>query len=175
MVLVLGYYNRVPREVAKIAGFHGVKGEIKFYPLIDDLEIFHELEEVLIAAKTYKISSTRPHKNWILVKFEGYDDLNSVENLRGIVEAEIEEDLEEGSWYIADLIGLKVLDATGQELGLVQDYSSQAQDHIFIKLNDSFKAKRELILPFVDEYILDVQPGEFVKVKLDQDLLELSQ
>lgn len=164
----------MPRVIAKIAGFHGVKGEIKLYPLVDDLELFDELDELIIDGKAYSIVSNRPHKQWILVKLESYDDLNSVEHFQGMVEAELDDETEDGQYYIADLIGLKVIDQDGKEIGRVVNYSSQAQDHIFIKLNDSFAAKRELILPFVDQYILDVQVGNFVQVNLDQDLLELS-
>ena len=171
----LGYYNRVSRTIAKISGFHGVKGEIKLYPLVDELEIFSEIESIKIAGNDFKISSSRPHKQWILVKLDGFDDLNSVEHLQGEVEADIDLEAEPGSYFINDLIGLAVKDQSGTDIGKVRDYSSQAQDHIFIQLNDSFAAKRDLILPFVDEYIIDVQVGEFVQIRLDQDLLELSQ
>lgn len=167
----LGYYNAMQRIIAKLAGFHGVKGEIKLLPLIDDLDVLEELEEILIGNNRYQISSQRSHKQWILVKLKGYDDLNSVEHLTGYVEANIEDD--ETGYYIADLIGLSVIDETNKAVGKVVNYSSEAQDHIFIKLDASFKAKSDLILPFVEEYILEVKLGEWLRVKLNEDLLEL--
>ncbi len=169
----LGYYRLVQRIIGKIAGFHGLKGEIKIFPLIDNLEIFKEIDEIFIEGQSHKLLATRPHKNTIMVKLEGFNDLSSVEKLNGHVEADIQEDLQEGDYYIADLIDLPVQDETGKSIGMVSNYSSEAQDHIFIKLNEEYAAKSELILPFVDEYILEVVAGDHIKINLDKDLLEL--
>ena len=173
LTINLGYYRVVQRIIGKIAGFHGLKGEIKIFPLIDNLAIFKELEEIFINGQNYKLLASRPHKNTIMVKLEGINDLTAAEKLNGHVEAEIADDQQDGGYYIADLMDLVVKDETGKEIGRVSNYSSEAQDHIFIKLNEEYAAKSELILPFVDEYILEVIAGDHIKINLDKDLLEI--
>lgn len=162
------------RIIGKIIGFHGIKGEIKVYPLIDDIEDFHDLDSVFIKDHEYIIVNTRIHKDNVLLSLEGLEDLNSVEALNGEqIEANLSEDLEAGEYYIADLIGLKVLDENKREIGVVSNFSDGKQQMVLVRLNKEFAAKSELMVPFVDQYILGVVIGDHLQIKLEEGLLEL--
>lgn len=162
------------RIVGNISGYHGVKGEIKIYPLVDDKSLFNEFKFLVIDGKNYQIKSSRAHKDFVLVTLEGVDNLNQAENIRGEVLAELEEELEANQFYISDIIGLPVLDQEGREIGTVSNYSNIGQKLVFIRLNEQFAAKSELLVPFVEEYIIRVSPQEKIfQINLTEELLEL--
>ncbi len=163
------------RVVGKINGFHGIKGEIKIYPLVDDMDLFFDFDKIEIANKDYEIAGVRLHKNNVLVLLKNHHDRNAVEGFSGYIKAELNEDLGDSQYYISDLLGMPVIDENSSEIGIVSDFSNQGQDLIYIKLIDKFEAKGDLIVPFVEDYILDVKIGTHIKIKLDEGLLELCQ
>jgi ribosomal 30S subunit maturation factor RimM len=74
------------------------------------------------------------------------------------------------------LIGLSVFDQNNKEIGKVSNYSKIGQKLLFIKLFDEFNSKSELLIPFVEEYILVVNPPENkVQINLSEELLKLCQ
>lgn len=163
------------RVVGKICGYHGIKGEVKIYPLLDELDDFYDFEELKINDTFYKVKSCRMHKANILVVFAGIKDrTDAEEKLTGYVEADYEADLASGEFYIDDIVGMKVVDQSKRELGQVVSFSQQKQSHLVIKLLKDFEAKHELLLPFVDEYIINISKDDrTVEVKIIDDLLEL--
>jgi 16S rRNA processing protein RimM len=163
------------RVVGKVSGFHGIKGEIKIYPLVDDIELFHNFKTIEINDIDYKVEGIRFHKNNVLVLLKDHHDRNSVEKLSGYVQAELNEDLADTEYYISDLIGMTVIDETSSIIGQVRDFSNQGQELIYIRLMEKFAAKSDLIVPFVEDYILDIKVGNHIKINLDQGLLELCQ
>ncbi|NQY80414.1 MAG: 16S rRNA processing protein RimM [Candidatus Caenarcaniphilales bacterium] len=142
-----------PRVIANICGCHGIKGELKLYPLMDSIEEFYGLQTVLIQDKEYKVDSVRPNKQFILMKLKEITNRNMAEELDGYVSALINEELEEGEFFMQDLINLKVLDSEGKELGKVNNFTETGQTLIFIKLNKEFNKKNDLLIPFVERYI----------------------
>lgn len=142
-----------PRVIANICGCHGIKGELKLYPLMDSNEDFYDLQTVIIQDKEYKVESVRPNKQFILMKLKEITNRNMAEELNGYVSAVINENLEEGEFYLQDLINLKVLDSEGKELGTVSNFTETGQTLIFVKLNKEFAKKNDLLIPFVERYI----------------------
>jgi 16S rRNA processing protein RimM len=164
------------RIVGNIAGYHGIKGEIKIYPLVDNLEIFKTFQHVYIDEKSYKPLSVRFHKDFVLVCLENIHDLNQAQLLKGYVSADIDEKLLDNEFYISDLIGMSVFDQKNNEIGKVSNYSKIGQKLLFIKLIEDFKAKSELLIPFVEEYIIAVNTSEKkIQINLSEELLELCQ
>jgi 16S rRNA processing protein RimM len=164
------------RVIGNIAGYHGVRGEIKIYPLVDDIEIFKTINFFYINNFSYKPHSIRFHKNLVLVCLENISDLNQAQKLKGYVSADIDEKLLDNEFYISDLIGLSVFDQNNKEIGKVSNYSKIGQKLLFIKLFDEFNSKSELLIPFVEEYILVVNPPENkVQINLSEELLKLCQ
>lgn len=104
-------------NIGKIVNVHGIRGEVKVYPYTDDIDNLSKLKEVHIAETEdakLNIKLCRVQKNMLLVKFEGIDTVEKAEKLRGkyiYIKKDSLEKLEEGSYYIDDLIGMDVIDA----------------------------------------------------------------
>lgn len=148
-------------RVGVIANTHGVKGEVKIFPTTDAPERFKKLKSVILDAKREKITldiqSARFFKNLVIVKFKGIDDINDIEKYKGCdlyVTRENATPLDEGEYYIADLIDMKVVDDEGKELGVLFDVMQTGANDVFVvNLNDSDK---ELLLPNIPDCVLNV-------------------
>ena len=95
---------------------HGVKGEISVYPTSEDLDRFMDLEDAFFKIKNemkpVKITGCKYKKNMPVLKFEGYDNRDDIEILRGTelyVDREHALPLEDGEYYLADIIGFDVI------------------------------------------------------------------
>lgn len=164
------------RIVGKIFGFHGLKGEIKVYPLIDDLSFFESLDELVIDGKNYMIENSRLHKNAVLVKLKDFDSLSAVEDFSGYVSAFVDQELADSEIYIEDLKQMLVINDLNEEIGFVENFYDSNQQLIGIKANERLNCKREILLPFVDEFILEINKKDrYIKVKLEAGILELAQ
>lgn len=160
--------------IAQITGTHGIKGEIKAIPLFDELNLLDSIEEIQIDGVRYPIQSHRFHKNLLLIKLKGVDSINEAELLSGYIEANIEEDLKPNQFYIEDLKGLKVI-SNQQTIGIVKDISSNGQTLLIIDLEDIFLPKRELLLPFVEEYIHRVSlEDSLIEVEINDEIMDLA-
>lgn len=160
--------------IGKLVGTHGIKGEIKILPLLDDIDILEEISEITINETTYKLSSYRMHKDLLLLKLQGVDDINQAQLLDGYLSANFEDPIKNNQYYIEELKGLKVIH-NDIELGEVSDLSVGMQTLLIIKLDKKFAPKSELLLPFVEEYILEVSiDHSYIKVDIDQEIMDLA-
>lgn len=146
------------KKIGKIVGFHGLKGDVKVRPSAPEAEWANTLDEVtlLLNGKQTRLSITHAklHERLVLCRFEGYPDRTSVEAYMGAELWADEKDLaplEEGEFYVDDIIGLNVLDhKTRSVLGTVNDLVSsgdqdyleichqQTRDKVLIPLNEHF-------------------------------------
>ena len=147
-------------EVGQIVNTFGVKGFVKIYPYVDDVRRFDDLKNVYVTIKkevqVLEIEEVKYHKNMVLVKFKGIDDMDSAERLRN---AYVEIDrkdaipLEEGQYFIVDLLGLEVYSDDGNLLGKLKDIFNTGS-------NDVYEVKDELgktiLLPGIPEVIKEV-------------------
>jgi len=165
-------------QVGVITSPHGVIGEVNVFPTTDDPKRFRRLKEVILVQgkneKTVEIESVKFFKNMVILKLAGYDDRDAVEKLRQcslFVPREKAVRLKEDEYFIADLMGLKVLDgdAVDAELGTLEDVmETGANDVYVIRLLDG----RELLLPAIKQCILEVNVEEgFVRVHVLDGLL----
>ena len=128
-------------EIGQIVNTHGIKGEIKVTPFTKDITRFDDLKEVYVKSKKesklYKVEGVRYHKNMVLIKLEGINTPEQADLLRNAyleVDREHAVPLEEGTYYIVDLIGLEVYTEEGKLLGKVDDiYNTGANDIYVIK------------------------------------------
>ena len=111
-------------QVGIITGTHGLKGEVKVFPTTDDKERFLDLDTVLIDTGKEliekKVQYCKFFKQFVFVKFEGLDDINDVEKYKRCplkVTRENAVPLEEDEYYVADLLGLTIVDESCQQAG----------------------------------------------------------
>lgn len=164
-------------KVGVITTTHGVRGEVKVFPTTDDARRFKRLKEVILDTGkeqlTLEIESVKFFKQFVILKFKGIDNINDVEKYRQkelFVPRKNAVRLSKDEYFIADLIGLKVLDEQEQEIGVMEDVmETGANDVYVIKMNDG----KELLLPAIKQCVLqvDVEAG-YVKVHILDGLLD---
>ena len=108
--------------VAKILKPQGIRGEIKVMTFTDTPADLQSFDRVYIGGNSYKMLKVRPQNgDCAFITLSGIADRNAAEPLRGL-DVEVDRDdapaLPEGTYYIADVIGCKVLSG-GVELGVV--------------------------------------------------------
>lgn len=160
--------------IGKIVNAVGLKGEVKVYCYTDRKERFEELERIWVEEEPREIQNVRYHGNVAILKLCGIEDRNASEAQKNkgvyIEETDLAE-LPEGTYYIRDLIGMKILDEKGQPLGTLNNVlQNSAQDLYEIRLEEG----RKILLPVVREFVLDVDPEQkTIRVRLPEGLLEL--
>lgn len=143
-------------EIGKVVNTHGIRGEFKIQPWCDDPVIFDELEYIYIGGKKYNIKRSRFHKTCEIVAVEGIDNINDAELLKNktvTVEREMLGELPEGTYYIADIIGLAVKTAGGECLGKVSQVISTGSNDVY---EVEREGKKPLLLPVIDDVVRDV-------------------
>ena len=150
-------------EAGEIVGTHGIRGEVKIMPWCDGPDFLKAFHSFYIEGTPYKVEAARVHKNMLLCKLQGIDDVSIAQTFKNKV-VKIDRDsapVAKGRVFIADLIGLPVY-AEGEEIGTLKDvYSGPANDVYIVK------GKREYMIPAVSEFLEDVNPDEgYIKVKL---------
>ena len=147
--------------IGEILGVHGVRGELKVKPLTDDAKRFSDLERVTVRHKgniaEYTVSSVRYHQNQVWLCFEGVTDRTQAEAFRGALLSVPREEsvpLAPGEFFIADLIGVRVIDAEKGDIGEIKDVltGTGSVDTIEIKLKDTGKM---LYVPFRNVFFKD--------------------
>ena len=115
-------------KVGVITTTHGVRGEVKVYPTTDEPERFLDLEYVLLDTgkelRRLDIKNVRFFKNLVILKFDGIDNINDIEKYKGRdlwIPREEAQGLDEDEYYIADLLGMKVLLEDGSEFGTLKN------------------------------------------------------
>lgn len=166
--------------IGKITGAHGVRGELKVYPLTDDARRFIKLKGCFICGQNFEkpeakvCQAARLDRGNVLIKFEGLTDRDQAELIKGrfiAVSRENAVKLKEGSYFIVDLKGLKLIDDDLGDLGTVIDcFETGPQFTLEVKRNK----KKNLMVPFVKVYCYEVDiKGGFIKCRLPEGLYEL--
>ena len=155
-------------EIGQIINTFGIKGEVKVFPLTDDIKRFDDLETVYVKNKKesqlYNIESIKYHKNFVLIKFKGINTVEQAEILRNSyleVDREQAIPLNEGEYFIADLIGLEVYSDEGKLIGKVDDIYNTGANDIYVVKDDLGK---QTLLPGIKDVIknVDLKKGQII-------------
>lgn len=112
--------------VAEILRAHGRRGDVVVRPLTDNLETLINAARVYLgleASEPVSVQNIRLHKGNPLLKLEGIDDMDGALALKGVMVCLPREELiplEEGEYFLHDLVGLTLLDHLGNEVGPVE-------------------------------------------------------
>lgn len=147
--------------IAKVANFHGVKGEMKLISQSDFIaERLSPGNDIQIDEVTYVIKSYRTHKNFHMIMLEDISNVNEVEHLKGKDVYQridtIEENLDSDEYHYSDIIGLRVFTVDGRELGMVNRIIETGAKDVLVIDGD-----KEYMIPFVDEFVtsIDIESG----------------
>ena len=145
-------------KVGYVRRAHGIKGAVIVRVLDDEHEQFapgRQLATDRAGHPTLAVRSAHPHRDGLLVRFDGIDDRNEAETLRGtslLVTADERRELDDGEFWPEQLIGLRVLDPEGHNIGEIAALEpGGAQDRLIITT-----AGGTFAVPFVDAIVTNV-------------------
>ncbi|MBR1976830.1 16S rRNA processing protein RimM [bacterium] len=168
-------------SIGKILNFHGIKGEAKVGFQKGSEDQMLSLKKVYVRvfddkALKFKVKSSRIHKNFAIMKFEGINSIDELLEYKGekiyIEKSEALEALSEDEFMTSDLIGLNVFDNNDDYIGKVVDIgTNNANDILCIKPeNPDYE---QFLIPFVQELVpvVDISRNKIV-IKPIEGLLE---
>ncbi len=144
-------------ETGKIVNVHGLKGEVKVYPWCDSPEVLCQFDVLYTNKGTVpmEVQSSRIQKNMVLIKFKGIDTIEQAEELKNKVLYIDREDveLEEGTYFIQDLIGLQVFDAdTNEYYGVLSDVLETGANDVYTIKNEELH--KEFLIPAIPNVVV---------------------
>lgn len=166
-----GYFT-----IGKILKTQGHRGAVRVLPLTDYPERFKNMDLVKISVRgsrrEYKIEEAYPHKKFIIVKFKEIADMNAAEELVG-GHLEVTRDeltpLPDDSFYIFDLIGINVFDATGTPLGKLTDVIQTGANDVYVVETGG----KPILVPALKQVVREIDvPGRRMVVELPEGLVD---
>ncbi len=138
-------------ETGKIVNTHGVRGEVKVQPWADSPDFLTGFDFLYIDGKPMRVLSSRVHKGFVIILFEGIEDINSAVCLRNktVCIDRNQADLPEGSFFLQDLYGADVFTETGENIGKLSDILFMPANNVYV-----VRGKREYLIPAVENFIL---------------------
>lgn len=150
-------------NVGKIVNTHGIRGEVRVISSTDfpderyapgnTLYLFlgNHPEPTPLTVKTH-----RKHKNFDLLSFEGYDNINDVEPWKQstlkIKEGQLSE-LEEGEFYFFEIIGCHVYTESGEEIGVIKEILTPGANDVWVVKG---KDSKEILIPYIPDVVKEV-------------------
>lgn len=165
-------------NVGKIVNTHGVRGEVKVISTTDFPDERYAKGSTLYIKPDTKqmekliVASHRLHKNFHLLTFEGYHNINEVEKFKGEMLKISEDqlvDLEEDEFYYHEIIGCQVFTEDGTMLGKLKEILSPGANDVWVVQRPG---EKDLLLPYIDQVVkeVDVQSKKVI-VHLMEGLL----
>ena len=147
-------------QVGVITQTHGIRGEVKIFPTTDDANRFKKLKEVILDTGkerlTMEIENVKFFKQYVILKFRGYDSINDIEKFKRaklLVTRDNAVKLKKDEYFIADLIGLKVVTEDGEPFGIMKDVLTTGANDVYVVERPDAS---EVLLPAIRECILNI-------------------
>lgn len=157
VVALLDYYEADDMEkkkyieAGKIVNTHGVRGEVKIQVWLDSPEFLRKFKTLYIDSKPVKLLSGRTHKGFLIAALEGVEDINAAMSLKNktVFIDRADAKLPKGAYFLQDIIGARVVDEQGGEIGTLEDILETPASDVYVVRGES-----EHLIPAVDEFIL---------------------
>lgn len=147
-------------EIGQIVNTFGIKGQVKVNPFTDDIRRFDELKEIYVEKKhelkLFQIEKVNYSKNMVILKLKGIETPEQAETLRNSylkIDRKNAKKLPEGTYYIADLIGLDVYTDENKLLGKLDYIYNTGSSDIYVVKDEQGK---ETLLPAIKEVLKQV-------------------
>ena len=160
--------------IAKILKPQGIRGEVKAELYISDINNFKSIKSVYIENTPYTIKNYSFRNGFLYLSFNEVASRNDAENLRD-KEISVEKDellpLDEGKYYVDDLIGCKVVDENGENIGKIRDVNNYGASDI-LSIRDG---SEEVLCPFLDKVFVSINIKDKVVIVNKKRFLEVTQ
>ena len=158
----------------KIVTTHGIRGEVKVQPWTDTPDVFCDLNKVYTknGMTAIELENAREHKNMLILKLKGTDTVEDAQKLVNTILYIDREDieLEEGAYFIQDIIGLEVFDIdNGKLYGKVTDVTETGANDVFHITLDN----KTYLIPNIKSVVINIDvEGGRIEIRPLERLLE---
>ena len=135
-------------EIGIITKPQGLKGHFRVRQNYSNFSILANVKSVVIKNKEYEVEKVTDRGEFFIFKVKGIETIEDAENFRHekiYSKTEVRDELEEGEYYISDLIGAKLF-VQNEEIGELKQVLKYGAADIFV-VNNSGK---EIMMPFVN-------------------------
>lgn len=144
-------------QVGVITQTHGIRGEVKVFPTTDDANRFKMLKEVILDTGrerlTLEIEGVKFFKQFVILKFKGYDSINDVEKYKQgklLVTRDKAVELKKDEYFVADLIGSLVVTEEGETFGRLKDVLATGANDVYVVSRED---GTEVLLPAIKDCV----------------------
>ena len=151
-------------DCGQITNTHGILGEVRIVPWADSPDFLRQFAALYVDGEPRKVASARVHKGSVIAKLDGVDTVEEAMRLKGktVQIRRADAKLPEGAFFLADILGLDVVDQSGEKLGVLKEVLSPSRQQVYVVAGE-----REILIPAVPEFILETNiEGGYLKVRL---------
>src|SRR3954464_2677115 len=150
--------------MGRVAGSYGIRGWIKVAPEVGVAETLLAIREWWIGGEAYRVSEARLHSGVVIAQIAGLETREQALKLKGAAVALDREEFpraDEGHYYLADLVGLQVVNEKGERLGTLKQWISNGAQDVMEVGGTGAKGGTRLI-PWVSAIVkgVDLERGE---------------
>lgn len=151
--------------IGKFGATHGVRGDIKVYPLTDFPERFNTIKNAYVDDKEIEITSTRYQKNFVVMKIKNINNreeaMRLTNKLLKINRADIAP-LDEGEYYVFDIVGLNVINQDDIIFGKVIDILKTGSNDVYVVQSETDK---QILIPALKKVVTEINiEAGYIKV-----------
>ena len=142
-------------EAGRIVNTHGVAGEVKIEVWLDSPAFMKKFRRLFLGERELQVESARVQKSFLLCKLRGVDDVNAAMALKGRTVSVAREDarLPGGTFFLQDILGARVVDEQGEEIGTLVEILERPASKIYV-----VRGEEEHLIPAVPAFILRTDP-----------------
>mgnify|MGYP002509756234 CR=1 FL=1 len=163
-------------QVGVITQTHGIRGEVKVFPTTDDANRFKKLKEVILDTGRERLSmeieGVKFFKQFVILKFKGYDSINDVERYRQgklLVTRDNAVRLKKDEYFVADMIGMRVVTDEGEDFGVLKEVMATGANDVYVVSRDNGE---DVLLPAIKECVRHIDmDGHVMEVHIMDGLL----
>ncbi len=151
-------------DCGQIVNTHGIRGEVRIVPWADSPDFLCQFSTLYVDGAAMAVPASRVHKGSVIARFQGVDTVEGAMALKGktVQICRTDAKLPQGTFFLADIIGLDVVDQHGDKLGILKEVLSPSRQQVYV-----VEGRREIMIPAVPEFILEtnIEAG-YIKVQL---------
>lgn len=156
--------------IGKIIGAHGIKGNLRVHSYAESPSLFETGRLIRVrnssgGEKNYQVKWAKPHSKGILLAFEDVVNRTLAEALVGaelLIDRRILPELEAGTYYWSDLIGLSVFSKDGNFIGCIKAIMPTGSNDVYVVASGVEGGPKEVLIPALESVVLevDLEKGE---------------
>ncbi len=150
--------------IGKVVGVHGIRGNIKVYSYAESPSVFKPDSRILVRntsglEKRYTVTQAAPHKRIIRLSLKEIVSREDAEMLVGselLIEKQDLPELDDGTYYWFDIIGLDVFTIDETYIGRVESIITTGSNDVYVVKDPDKRKKDEILIPALETVVLEI-------------------